>query len=422
MSGDTREGTSGLPDPAGTRAVLIGVSDYRELPPLPGVATNLAALRDLFTAPDLLGLREEHCVVLGGRVTPDAMDRAVSAAAREASDTLLLYFAGHGLLDAYDGALHLSWWGTDPERVHATTLPYAWVRRALPSGPQRRVVVLDCCFSGRALNSMAGEGIGAVTAAEGTAVLAAAHENRVAAAPPDEPHTAFTGEIVALLSGGIPGGPELLSVEDVFHHAARALRAKGRPEPQGAFRNTARRLALGRNRAWAAPDVVIPQPPAGFGGGPAGAGLTIGRDMCERIVELARRARPHQACGMVAGPIGSDRPERLIPIRNGSPTPTTHWEFDHLEALRAFQSMERNGEEPIVTYHSRPEPGAYLSKLDIALLDERRTGRHLVVVAVPAGTGAAELRSHRISDSRVMEEAVRVVPELPDPRLGQPGR
>ncbi|SOD66770.1 Proteasome lid subunit RPN8/RPN11, contains Jab1/MPN metalloenzyme (JAMM) motif [Streptomyces zhaozhouensis] len=403
---------AGLPDPAGTRAVLIGVGEYELLPGLPGVTNNLSALYTLFTAPDLLGLPADHCTVLDGSVSPDEMDRAVASAAAEATDTLIVYYAGHGLVDEYDGTLHLSAYRTDPARVHATAAPYEWVRRSLPRGPERRLVVLDCCFSGRALNSMADDGITAITAAEGTAVLAAAHENRVAAAPPDEPHTAFTGELVELLSRGIPGGPELLDLATLFGTMERALRAKGRPVPQGAFRNTARQLALGRNRAWAPPDVVLHQPPragAARGGEETRAVLTLSQEVCDQIVAHAREEHPRLACGMVVGPAGSDRPDHLIRITNASPTPETMWEFDGLEAVRAYQRMERNGEDLVVVYHSRPEPGAYLSRLDVAFLDEDRTGRHLVIVAIP-DPDRVELRSHRVSDTRIMEEAVRVVP------------
>ncbi|MDT0267256.1 caspase family protein [Streptomyces sp. DSM 44915] len=401
----------GLPDPGGTRAVLIGVGAYELLPELPGVTNNLSALYTLFTAPDLLGLPPDRCTVLDGSVSPDEMDRAIVAAAAEATDTLIVYYAGHGLIDEYDGTLHLGSHRTDPARVHATATPYEWVRRSLPRGPERRLVMLDCCFSGRALNSMADDRITAVTAAEGTAVLAAAHENRVAVAPPGEPYTAFTGELVELLSRGIPGGPELLDLETLFGGMERALRAKGRPAPQSAFRNTAKRLALGRNRSWAPPDVVLHEPPrpASVRGPDQRVVLTISQDVCDQIVAHAREEYPRLACGMVVGPAGSDRPEHLIRITNASPAPETRWEFDAMETVRAYRRMERNGEDLVVVYHSRPEPGAYLSKLDIAFLDEDRNGRHLVIVAIP-DPDSVELRSHRISDARVMEEVVRVVP------------
>ncbi|MEV7552190.1 caspase family protein [Amycolatopsis sp. NPDC089917] len=404
-----------LPDAAGTHAVLIGVSEYDSLPDLPGVANNLTTLRELFTARDVLGLPEDNCVLLTGSVTPDDLDRAISGAAAAASDTLIVYYSGHGLIDEHDGTLYLASRNTETTRVHATATPYEWIRRAIMRGPARRVVILDCCFSGRALNSMDGRQIAAMAAAEGTAVLAAAHENRMAVAPQDEPHTAFTAELVQLLGKGIPDGPELLDVDEVFNVVSRALRAKGRPIPQGAFRNTAKDLALGRNRAWVRPDVVIHQPPTAHGSG-SGAGrgqsvLTISEEICEAMIAHVRRVYPRIACGMVVGPKATGLPERLIEITNRSTVPV-FWEFDPFEQLQAFKEMAENDEEHVILYHSRVEAGAYLSKADVTYLDEERSGRHLVIVAIP-DPDSIELRAHRVAESRIMEEEIRVVRSYP---------
>ena len=401
-----------LPDARGTRAVLVGVSEYDLLPALPGVANNLTSLLELFTAKDVLGLPADHCVTLDSSASPDEIDRAVTTAASLASDTLIVYFAGHGLIDDHDGALYLSTRNTDKNRVYATATPYEWIRRAVLRGPARRLVLLDCCFSGRALNSMAGDQITAITAAEGTAVLAAAHENRMAMAPTGQRHTAFTGELVELLANGMPGGPELLDVENIFTGVDRALRAKGYPAPQGAFRNTAKDLALGRNRAWA--KLVVHQPPAPHASGPGGGArdrpvLTISQDICDAIVGHARAVHPHIACGMVVGPAGSDRPERFIRMTNAAADPANYWELDPVEQYQVYRRMADNDEEHVVTYHSRATPGAYLSKLDVTFADEDLSGRHLVIVSVP-DRESAEIRSHRISASRIVEEEIRVVP------------
>ena len=245
-----------LPWLDGTRAVLIGASRYvsPSLHDLPSVSDNIAALAGLLSSPEILGLAASQLTVIDRPASPRAVDEAVRSAADAATDTLIVYFAGHGLIEARTGELHFAVGDSDPSAVHSTAVPYGWIRNAVLDGPPRRVVILDCCFSGRALNTM-GESdqmLAAAAEVEGTAVLAAAHENRAALAQPGERYTAFTGELVSALEEGIDGVGPVVSLRALFGHMERALRLKGRPTPQSAFRNTADEIGF-RNRAWKGP-------------------------------------------------------------------------------------------------------------------------------------------------------------------------
>ncbi|WP_242418076.1 Mov34/MPN/PAD-1 family protein, partial [Frankia sp. CpI1-P] len=63
--------------------------------------------------------------------------------------------------------------------------------------------------------------------------------------------------------------------------------------------------------------------------------LRIDRACYEAIVAHARRDHPDEACGVVAGPVGSDRPERFIPMENAERSPT-FYRFDSKEQLRIW--------------------------------------------------------------------------------------
>jgi hypothetical protein len=243
---------SRLPEVDGTRAVLIGVSSFDSLPDLPAVANNIRALARLLRRPSILGLPTAHCNVLTSRATPASVDHAVRAAAESAADTLIVYYAGHGLLDPDDGSLHLAIQKSDERAVRSTSVPYEWVRRAILTGPARRLVILDCCFSARALNTMSGTDLASVAEAEGTAVIAAASKNAKAISPVGERYTAFTAEIIAVLEHGLPEGPQMITLDSLYAVVERALRSKGRPSPHRAYRNTVGELAF-RNPAWAPP-------------------------------------------------------------------------------------------------------------------------------------------------------------------------
>ena len=93
--------------------------------------------------------------------------------------------------------------------------------------------------------------------------------------------------------------------------------------------------------------------------------LEIRRDLVDAIVAHARRDHPDEACGVIAGPEGSDRPERLIEMANAERSPT-FYRFDSMEQLKVWREMDARDEEPVVIYHSHTATEAYPSRTDIS--------------------------------------------------------
>ncbi|MBA2532496.1 MAG: M67 family metallopeptidase [Nocardioidaceae bacterium] len=139
--------------------------------------------------------------------------------------------------------------------------------------------------------------------------------------------------------------------------------------------------------------------------------LTIDQGIHDAIVAHARRDHPDEACGVVAGPAGSDRPTRHLPMLNAAMSPT-FYEFDATDLLRLYQDMDARDEELVIIYHSHTATPAYPSRTDIALAQE--PGAHYVLVSTRDrdNDDEPEFRSYRIIDGQVEEEDVRVVPSL----------
>jgi proteasome lid subunit RPN8/RPN11 len=129
--------------------------------------------------------------------------------------------------------------------------------------------------------------------------------------------------------------------------------------------------------------------------------LVIRRDLVAAMVAHARRDHPDEACGMIAGPEGVDRPERFIEMVNIARSPT-FYQYDSMEQLRLHREMEANGEAPVVIYHSHTATEAYPSRTDISYASEPDT--HYVLVST-----RDEVRSFRIVDGVVSEEPIDVV-------------
>jgi [CysO sulfur-carrier protein]-S-L-cysteine hydrolase len=138
--------------------------------------------------------------------------------------------------------------------------------------------------------------------------------------------------------------------------------------------------------------------------------LTIAQDIRDAIVAHAKRDHPDEACGVVAGPEGSDRAERFIPMVNAAGSPT-FYEFDSSELLALYKDMDARDEEPVVVYHSHTATEAYPSRTDIGLASEPHA--HYVLVSTREhgnSDGPVEFRSYRIIDGVVTEEEVTTTP------------
>ncbi|AHH97880.1 hypothetical protein GCM10010174_29740 [Kutzneria viridogrisea] len=201
-----------------SRAVLVGTCTYTQgLPQLDQAAANLTDLFDaLVEVVDPSGM---HAVTdpTTAQLVLDPLDRCASSPA----DLLLFYYAGHGLRDQ-DDRLCLALPGSvdTPRDARRTSLPVDSVLEIMKRAPARhRVVILDCCYSGLAMDSPAAADLHLLTATNRTAKAA----YRV-----DDRNTEFTGELVRLLVDG-PGPVDL---GGVYRHLDRALLARGLPRPR----------------------------------------------------------------------------------------------------------------------------------------------------------------------------------------------
>ncbi|UIJ61351.1 M67 family metallopeptidase [Amycolatopsis acidiphila] len=133
--------------------------------------------------------------------------------------------------------------------------------------------------------------------------------------------------------------------------------------------------------------------------------LRIRRELVDEIVAHARRDHPDEACGVIAGPEGSDRPVRFIPMLNAARSPT-FYEFDSADLLKLYREMDANDEVPVVVYHSHTATEAYPSRTDVSYASE--PDAHYVLVST-RDPQEHEFRSYRIVDGVITEEPVEVV-------------
>lgn len=128
-----------------TRAVIVGVSEYRsaKLKPLPACTREARALSETLTDPTGCAIPDDHVrCLLDDDASPRNIGQALRTAIADSSedDTLLFYFAGHGVSRNGDFLLCTG----DTDEIHG--MPGKDLDALLSTFPGRGVLImLDCC-------------------------------------------------------------------------------------------------------------------------------------------------------------------------------------------------------------------------------------------------------------------------------------
>jgi hypothetical protein len=245
-------------DPETTKVILVGTSKCPldpSIPDLPGVDKNLESLFSLFVDKAIVGVPETNIQLLCNESKAGDINMELLRVAKAADNTLIVYYTGHGLIGEDSPTLLLAAGETTWEYRDANALPFEKVRAAIKRSPaSRKILILDCCFSGRALDYM-GQDANLFSSSldiRGTFALASAPANAYALASGRDGHTVFTGELVHLLQQGIPNHKDTFTLEDIFQ-LVRARLPPDSPEPERKNWQDADKLAIAYNRGYSPP-------------------------------------------------------------------------------------------------------------------------------------------------------------------------
>ncbi|MFI0410672.1 peptidase inhibitor family I36 protein [Actinomadura sp. 3N508] len=238
---------------ADSRAVLISTARYRDerFLPLPAAANSLNGMLAMLLDPGLGGWPGE-CVteLLDPEDAQDLILRIRDIAMRT-SGTLLLYYVGHGELTPKT-ELALTVVNTVFGHEDVTGVEYSRIRDALLDSPARvKIVILDCCYSGKAPPSLSTASVAGLTEISGAYTLTAAEYAAHVAPLEEQEHTStsFTGELLTLVRDGLPGGASWLTLGDLYPELRRRLHIRGLPEPSQHGSDTAHQFPFVRNAA-----------------------------------------------------------------------------------------------------------------------------------------------------------------------------
>jgi WD40 repeat protein len=320
-----REG--GVLSHPGARVLLASTGSHApgsKLPPVPSAGSSVMDLGRRLV--ERAGLDPDHLTMAVDAASPQDLADVLTETAERAPDVFLFWYVGHGLVNV-GNELHLATRATiDLTRgVPAyQALPYSTVKEIIKQCRAEHVlIVLDCCFSGRADGWIPVNGDNPFNSVrqQGVYVLASAGRDEEAWAPPGR-YTAFTGEIIRLLAEGDPTAPYQLTFDSIYRCLTRTMPKLGLPRPHRYVADESDPVLLAANPAYQPPSQVpagTPSPEPGFSPYPGlapfepeDAKFFFGRDDLTRtVVELLGERLSRNCPLVVTGPSGSGKSSLL---------------------------------------------------------------------------------------------------------------
>ncbi|WP_347343473.1 AAA domain-containing protein [Streptomyces sp. AV19] len=224
--------------------------------------------------------RFERCVRVEDS-SKDAIKQSVETFLhdREPDELVVLYISGHGLYDSEEGQLYYVASDTRSDRLQRTAVEAAFITEQLEAcAARRKVLLLDCCFSGAAVQgfrSKGGAGRPVVPAVEagGVYVITASHQWEQAFESAVGEPSQFTRAVIQGLHSGRADldTDGMVSADDLFRYVSRELRAAPDGRQQTPTKSSLQvtgeiflaRAAVGRRPPALAP---LPAAPATAGG------------------------------------------------------------------------------------------------------------------------------------------------------------
>jgi putative AlgH/UPF0301 family transcriptional regulator len=216
---------------------------------------HLETLRDLLTDHVRWGIPPDRCTKLVDPVTPTEIRLALEAAGQGVGrgGLLLVYYAGH-ITFRPDSGLNLELATVGARSADDSLFPFEQLKGFVGhNAAAGRLVILDCCHTAQEdLGPHPARTLAERAAIAQTSLLVAATTDDDVAVNGEAGESAdptLTGELIRLLSDGLPHGRNLLDLETITNDVAKRLDAAGRPVPEHRQAEADAAIALARNPA-----------------------------------------------------------------------------------------------------------------------------------------------------------------------------
>lgn len=237
-----------------TKVLLIGASEFpldETVFPIPGVNSNLFMLKACLTNTEIVGIPESN-ITISLNESKAEIEEKLNDLVNETKNkkfTIIVYYSGHGMLNIDDRDLYLTTSKINERHRWVRSIKSEHFKNQLKkSFAGRKIVILDCCFSGRLIDVMA------LTEAkfknfEGSYFLTSTPAREYALFDHDSPErpTYFTEKLIEVIQSGIDNNEEFCSLRDIFYEIESDFTRRELPIPQQQNINGAGDLFFSKN-------------------------------------------------------------------------------------------------------------------------------------------------------------------------------
>jgi hypothetical protein len=203
------------------KAVLIGTGNFaydNSLTAIQNVENNINDLENVLTDSKIIGIPKENITkIFDGNST--FIKLTLQRIVAEQPATLLIYYTGHGVRE--NGSLYLTGNDTIRQSVLATGIKITDFHDIIKLGSNidRKVVILDCCYSGLAIGGELGDDLSKLDVdidIHGTYTLASSPGNRVSKFDDEQRNTEFTGAFINILKNGLDNHNNIITLDNIY--------------------------------------------------------------------------------------------------------------------------------------------------------------------------------------------------------------